>query len=783
MDGTSLDCPLPSPALTISGANFGPSGAQVLLHTGGGQALCGTVEHVVGHEDSQLICHDPGLPPRPLPPSGLYVAVEVVTQYGTTHNFSRAVMFAGSPRVTALLPLSPPCAPAGPHALAGCVGTGTGSDFAILGEGLLGWGATRVTVGPNPCRDVVGYNASYVECHGATGYGERQPVAIYVGVHRHMAADAAALSISFADPCLTKPGFWAAPACTDCKPGYYGPSCSLGCLANGSGAVCSGRGACDDGVAGSGACACDADAARGFWTGVACARCRDGYIGADCRGVCPSADIYGAGVSVTCGGHGSCVEPGACTCDLPWAGRACDVRCPADAALAPCSGHGQCRAGAVPPLGVCLCASNATLGHWAGTACQTCAEGWVGPNCAQPCPGQGLAGGVCAGHGRCVATAAAAVCECDALHVGPACAQPCPTDAAGQVCGAHGACVAGATAARCACAADAASGFWAGSACGACAYGYTGDGCAVQCPADSAGTVCSDRGNCTDWGACVCAPGTCGTACEKQGADCVLTCPPGFYGLQCEGACACGAHGTCQDGPYGSGLCACDAGWVGAQCAFVCEGAASGLPCSGHGHCDPLNGACVCRAGYRTLPSAPACAAACPGAPGRLCSGRGSCNATAQCECDAGYGGADCSVPCPRDAAGRVCGAMASAPPPDSASATAGLGPGIGRASTVTRAPRATTGPAAAACACPQGPPTGGSASAVKATQGGLWSGMPGRGRHPVLGPRHLQRPHRPLRVPPRLRPQRLRPAVPPRGRRQRNVLRTRAVQRDLRGV
>ena len=647
----SFDCPLPSPALTISGGHFGAHGAAVVLRGPTAEGGCRAVEHVPGRPDSVLICHDPALPAEPIPPAGLAVAVQVITQAGTSHTLGPAVVYAGDPRPDALVPLSPACVSAGARALTQCPGSGT--DFAIVGEGLIGWGPTEVAVGGVPCGRVALYNASYVECLGATGHGDRRAVAVAVGVHARAAAGPP-LTVSFADPCAARPGHWAAPLCVACSPGHYGPACALPCPRNASGAVCSGHGACDDGLGGSGACACDADAARGHWAGAACTGCRAGYAGPDCRLRCPSAAGSRAGAAVTCAGHGACTAAGACDCQPPWAGHACDVRCPADSGAVPCSGHGTCEAGPVPGVGVCTCATGVG-GSWAGTACGGCAEGWVGPACAGACPEAGPLRQVCAGHGRCAWNGTAALCECDVTHVGPGCAQPCPRDARGDVCGAHGRCEAAAPGAQCACARDAAAGFWAGIRCDACAAGYAGLGCDVACPRGAAGAVCSGHGNCTLEGACACAAGHCGPACGQTGPECVAQCPAGSFGPQCGGRCACGPHGACQDGPYGSGVCACDAGWAGPRCDIACGGAAAGPPCGGHGQCDRHDGTCTCLAGWRTLPGAAACATPCPGVPGLPCGGRGACNATAHCACYPGYGGADCSIPCPRDAAGRSC--------------------------------------------------------------------------------------------------------------------------------
>ena len=652
---TALHCRPAPPALTITGAHFGPSGAAVTLRARDGalEWQCPAVRHVPGHEDTRLTCDAANASALPPDFAGQWASVEVATAHGTAHTLRHAVLFAAPPVLSAVAPLpGGGCVRAARGALVDC--RVAGAAFALSGEFCDRF--TTVAFGPFKCPDVVLRNRTYLECHGATGTGGPHVIRIEVGLGADLLSSAPAvpLTIAFEAPCASKPGHWTGRDCGMCQPAYYGPGCQYPCP--GAPSVCGGHGTCDSGVGGTGACTCDAGPGPGYWAGSACERCAAGYVGASCSAACPMADPQGAAPRVPCGGRGVCramTQGGGaeCVCEHPFAGAACERRCPADGALRPCAGHGTCVGGQTSVQGRCECA-----GHWSGDACLDCAAGWVGPNCSGACPAAPQ--GLCSGHGRCVWTGATAACVCGTGYVGAVCAQRCPADAAEQVCGGHGACTSTARgAAACVCAADASAGHWGGALCDACAPGYAGIACTGPCPTDPQGRVCSGAGYCTPAGACKCANGTCGGACERAAADCTATsCAPGLYGPRCEGVCACGTHGACLDGPYGTGACHCDAGWVGAACSVHCEGSADGVPCYGHGQCSLSNGTCACLPHWRTPPGADACSVPCPGPAALPCSAHGVCDAAARCVCDPGYGGADCALPCPTDAAAMPCG-------------------------------------------------------------------------------------------------------------------------------
>ena len=433
---------------------------------------------------------------------------------------------------------------------------------------------------------------------------------------------------------------WRGAACGQCEAGRYGADCNASCPVGGpAGRTCAGHGVCLDGRVGSGVCVCAASPAAGHWAGPACEACVPGFYGGGCRALCHGP------VGLPCHGRGRCngglTGDGQCTCVAGYGGRACELLCPSTTG-APCDGHGTCVSGVGGAL-ACDCAAERT-GHYTGPACERCAAGWTGIACDVPCP-RGTAGTVCSGHGACGTDAGnAAVCVCALGYAGTLCAATCPGGAL-FLCHGHGVC--DPATAQCLCDGDAVRGHWAGADCTTCARGWSGPSCLLPCPRGGADSApCSGAGVCYA-GQCFCNAGACSDACDVSGSACdVLACPPGVYGPGCAAACSCSGHGRCENWVRGRGTCLCDMGYVGADCALTCPGGPT-QPCLGHGVCDETTASCACDPTYGTLD----CGGRCPIGPLGICSAHGTCNDTAAgdatCLCAEGHAGPDCSLTCP----------------------------------------------------------------------------------------------------------------------------------------
>ena len=165
-----------------------------------------------------------------------------------------------------------------------------------------------------------------------------------------------------------------------------------------------------------------------------------------------------------------------------------------------------------------------------------------------------------------------------------------------------------------------------------CNDGFYGDDCQFACATN---TTCNGHGQCNAHGGC--------------------NCKDGYVGYQCEHQCrrenTCSGHGTCTE----CGGCVCDPCYTGADCSVRCSDSGQCVAgkcacdachlgdhcestCNGHGVCAVVSGqpGCRCHKGWRgekcTLPG-------CPGHDGD-CSGHGYCNGVLHtCICKPGWTG------------------------------------------------------------------------------------------------------------------------------------------------
>ena len=182
----------------------------------------------------------------------------------------------------------------------------------------------------------------------------------------------------------------------------------------------------------------------------------------------------------------------------------------------------------------------------------------------------------------------------------------------------------------------------------------------LQCPAGLDGLVCGGGG----MGACIagrcrCEPGWMGEACLLQ------ACAPTCHSL----------HGRCVPGDDAAGTlsCVCSTGWGGARCDQPQCARKDNVICAGHGICTPMaddRRLCNCAAGWTgeacELPQCDSeelkgcnnkgfCVCSIGGVETTRCADTHAGNASAVCRCQAAWGGADCSLPCPGNDEGFPC--------------------------------------------------------------------------------------------------------------------------------
>ena len=457
-------------------------------------------------------------------------------------------------------------------------------------------------------------------------------------------------------------GFWAGTNCDACSSGYYSSLCTSECP-GGVSNICSGRGTCSEGQYGTGECTCNYASDTGYWGQTACEDCWVGFYGKGCGLSCPGNVL---GKPITCSDHGTCSDrqqgTGVCTCFKGYAGIDCGIACPRrklafmDSEVV-CTGHGTCFDG-IDGDGTCTCTKDFKLGRWLGVSCSECGRGYWGESCISECLGG--ANTPCSGHGQCrEGTTGDGSCVCDFGWSLSDCSKECDGGAA-RPCFGRGKCRP--ADGGCDCVKSKLQGYWDGSKCDSCAYGWSGTQCDIECPNNGTttdpGLPCSGVGICRDGVCYSCEVGHCNSltkkACQVSGPQCsVNLCGTGGqWGPNCENECpggigvaTCSGKGTCSDGRIGNGLCACDPGYMFADCSTECPGGAN-TPCTNRGVCDTVLGTCNCYNGF----AGKACQIECQGGYYNPCNGHGICDdgssRNGTCLCFDGWAGKDCSVEC-----------------------------------------------------------------------------------------------------------------------------------------
>ena len=195
----------------------------------------------------------------------------------------------------------------------------------------------------------------------------------------------------------------------------------------------------------------------------------------------------------------------------------------------------------------------------------------------------------------------------------------------------------------------------------ACAKGYAGEACEIQCKGPSLDAPCANRGACDKRdGTCHCKPGFEGVDCNTLKHEVTPTCECGIARLT---RLASGAEMQVCTGRLTGTTCSCREGWTGADCDLFCPGAgppalaadpdsAEAFLCGGRGVCPPAAGSllaqCACDDGYTATGVGGVCVAATCAA-GTCPESRGNCvfdvaSSAMACVCRGGYIGQGCNT-------------------------------------------------------------------------------------------------------------------------------------------
>ncbi|XP_033127278.1 uncharacterized protein LOC117125030 isoform X2 [Anneissia japonica] len=174
-----------------------------------------------------------------------------------------------------------------------------------------------------------------------------------------------------------------------------------------------------------------------------------------------------------------------------------------------------------------------------------------------------------------------------------------------------------------------------------CKPGWTGEKCMIPCEPGKFGMQCREDCPCRNGAGCNPVDGTCFCPPGWGGLDCSKQCPHGWYGPNCTEKCSCEGGLLCD---RRSGRC-CERTSKSTQnriCPGNCPGAGHHTAgnecelqckCSNSYTCEPINGLCQCKSGWKP----PYCRQPCdPGTYGLSCAYKCGCSLNATCDLQTG---------------------------------------------------------------------------------------------------------------------------------------------------